>query len=96
MPRPTINVNVPDVYGSREEARTAANQIADIVGDQEEAWDISVSEAKHESGWLVEVVGPRQKWALAFDGFDQTAEVIVKQFKLDLSIGRDVNDQECR
>jgi hypothetical protein len=86
VPRPTINVDVPNVYGSREEAHTTASRIADVVGDQEETWAISVSEAKHESGWLVEVVSPRQKWALVFDGLDQTAEVIVKQFKLDLAI----------
>ena len=85
MPRPTINIDVPDVYGGREEARTAAQQIANIVGDQEEAWAISVSETKHESGWLVEIGSPRQKWSLVFDGLDQKADVIVAQFKLNLT-----------
>lgn len=85
MPRAIVHIDVPDVYNGRARATAAAEAIADLLGERSTAWTVSISEPANESAWLVRVSGEGDEWALKFDGLDQTAETIVKQFRLELT-----------
>ena len=84
LPRPVIKIELPDVYDQRVLAQAAADGIANLIGDQPSAWQVSLSEAADASGWLVRVNGPDNAWSVVFDGEDQNTKTIVDQFRLNL------------
>ena len=84
MSNAIITIDLPSVYDQRAVARAAAEEVANLIGDQVKPWRISVSEAATELGWLVEVKGAGNKWAMVFDADDQNVITIVAQFKLNL------------